>query len=117
MPRALLVSILAVTALLMLTSPARTQAPPALLPPPAVSPPPAVTYFSGPGVVYFGSPQYTFYGATPLPATVYPSGYGYSAGPVTTYVGLGIFRPRGVRTFYRPGYMATGYPQAGPFLP
>jgi len=79
-----------------------------------------VTYFSGPGVVYFGSPKYSFRAGTDLPATVYPpgygymGGYGYTGGMVGTSVGLGIFRPRGVRTYYRPGYMVSAYPPAPP---
>jgi hypothetical protein len=93
-----------------LSAAALAQAPAIVLPPPPVTPPPAITYYSGPGVVYFGSPRHSFYGAASLPSTVYPPGYSYNVGPVGTYVGFGLFRPRGVRTYYRPGFVGAPYP-------
>jgi hypothetical protein len=84
------------------------QAPPAILPPPSVAgplPTPGVSYFSGPGVVYYSSPKGRLFLQTDLPSTVYPAGYGaiYEPGFVSSYLGLGIFRPRGYQFNYRQG--------------
>src|SRR5579872_1060894 len=91
MLRALLALSFGLTLWSLAASPGPAQPPPGPIPPPSFSPPPGVTYYSGPGVVYLGSPKHAFYAATPLPATVYPSDYGYSVGPVATYVGFGVF--------------------------
>jgi hypothetical protein len=96
---------------------ARAQAPPAVLPPPHVVPlpRPPVTYFSGPGVAFYSSPKGGLFYQVDLPSTVYPAGYGtmYFPGFVSSYLGLGIFRPRGYQFNYRQG----GIVPPGPFLP
>jgi hypothetical protein len=82
-------------------------------PPPVYYSAPVVSYYSAPVVSYAPAvayapavsyaPTYSYYAA---PAVVYP-------GTVTTrsFVGLGIFRPRGVYTqsYYTPGYVSSYY--------
>jgi hypothetical protein len=79
-----------------------------------VAPAPTVTYYQpAPTVTYYQpAPTVTYY----QPTTVYaaPAPVVYSPGVVTTrsYVGLGIFRPRGVYTqsyYSAPGYVRPAY--------
>jgi hypothetical protein len=98
------------TVLLLVAVSAGAQAPAIIAAPvSAGAPVPAVTYYSGPKhTVFIAWPRNSAYGATPLPPMSFP-GYTISPGVVSSYLGLGIFRPRGIRTYYRPGYV---YPPA-----
>ena len=102
-------------AFLLTDSLASAQAPPVVLPPPYIVPMPSVNYFSGPGVVYYSSPKGRLFYQVDLPSTVYPAGYGagYVPGFVSSYLGLGILRPRGYQFNYRPGMIVP----PAPFVP
>lgn len=93
-------------------------------PAPAVSPAPVVSYYAPP---VYAAPTVTYYQPVtsyyqPVtsyyqPVTSYyaaPAPVAYAPGVVTTrsFVGLGIFRPRGVYTqsYYSPGYVSSYAP-------
>jgi hypothetical protein len=83
-------------------------------PPVYVAPAPTVTYYQpAPTVTYYQpAPTVTYY--QPVTTAYYAApAVAYSPGVVTTrsYVGLGIFRPRGVYTqsYYSPAYTSSYY--------
>ena len=107
--------VLAAGLALALAAPMTAQAQYIVSSPPVIyAPPPVVTtsyyYAPAPVTTYYAAPVTTFYAAPRVsyyaPVTVYSPPV-VSPGYYTTrsYVGLGIFRPRGVynETYYTPG--------------